>query len=73
MSSFDDLWSSLPVPALIIAADDKIEEVNPAAEAFLNLSRKSLLNSPVWDRVMVDAPMDAALARARSDGVPLFV
>ncbi|WP_147124992.1 two-component system sensor histidine kinase NtrB [Shimia ponticola] len=73
MTSYDDLWSSLPVPALIVAQDDRIADVNAAAEEFLNVSRKSLLESPVWDRLMVDAPMDAALERARADGVPLFV
>jgi len=73
MTSYDDLWSSLPVPALIVSTDDNIADVNPAAEAFLNLSQKSLIGSPIWDRVMVDSPMDAALERARSDGVPLFV
>ncbi|MEO0486645.1 MAG: ATP-binding protein [Pseudomonadota bacterium] len=73
MRSFDDLWSSLPVPAITVSKDDLISDVNPAAEAFLNQSARALRNQPVWDRVMVDAPMDAALVRARADHVPLFV
>ncbi|MEL6701450.1 MAG: ATP-binding protein, partial [Pseudomonadota bacterium] len=29
--------------------------------------------TPVWDKVMIDAPLEAALIRSRSEGVPLFV
>ncbi|MEM9351034.1 MAG: histidine kinase dimerization/phospho-acceptor domain-containing protein, partial [Pseudomonadota bacterium] len=73
MTSYDDLWSSLPIPVLTLNADDTIGEINPAAEAFLNQSKRSLKGRPVWDKVMVDAPMDTALVRARANGVPLFV
>ena len=73
MTSFDDLWSSLPVPALTVTPEDTIAEINPAAEAFLNQSTKALRGRPVWDKVMVDAPLEASLARARAKGVPLFV
>ncbi|MEM1236607.1 MAG: ATP-binding protein [Pseudomonadota bacterium] len=73
MTSFDDLWSSLPVPALTLTPDDLIGQINPAAESFLNQSKRSLMGKPVWDKVMVDAPLEASLARARSKGVPLFV
>lgn len=72
-ATFDDLWSSLPVPALTLGPGDLIHDVNSAAEAFLNQSRKSLRGAPVWDRVMVDAPLDAAVERSRADSVPLFV
>ncbi|MEM6895736.1 MAG: ATP-binding protein [Pseudomonadota bacterium] len=73
MMSFDDLWSSLPIPALTLSDGDKISQINPAAEAFLNQSTRALTGRPVWDKIMVDAPMDAALVRARENGVPLFV
>ncbi|MCH2077192.1 MAG: ATP-binding protein [Rhodobacteraceae bacterium] len=73
MISFEELWSSLPVPALTVGADDLIGEINPAAESFLNQSEKSLKGRPVWDKIMVDAPLDDALDRARANGVPLFV
>ncbi|MEM6479977.1 MAG: PAS domain-containing sensor histidine kinase, partial [Pseudomonadota bacterium] len=73
MTTFDDLWSSLPIPALTLTPDDMIGEINPAAEAFLNQSWKGLQGRPVWDKLRVDAPLDSALERARSNGVPLFV
>ena len=73
MSQRDAIWSSLPVPALIVDSDDKIKHVNLAAETFLNVSEKSLHQQPIWDQLAVDAPLEAALSRARSQGNPLFV
>jgi two-component system nitrogen regulation sensor histidine kinase GlnL len=67
------LWASLPVPALLIGPDDTILDVNSAAEGFLNASAKSVLGTPVWDQIAVDDPLEAAFARARSNGTPLFV
>ena len=68
-----ELWNALPVPALLIAADDTIAEINPAAEAFLNLSSRALEGRPLWDKIMVDAPIEEPFARARRDATPLFV
>ena len=67
------LWTSLPVPAIILNGKDQIAEVNPAAETFLNTSRKGLLGYPVWDKVLVDAPLEEAFARVRTGQAPLFV
>ncbi len=67
------LWASLPIPAMILGPDDRILDVNPAAENFLNASRKSLFQHPVWDKVFVDAPLEEAFARVRSGQSALFV
>ena len=67
------LWNSLPVPALLLAPDDTIAEINPAAELFLNLSAKALTGASLWDKVMIDAPLEAAFARARAQESSLFV
>ncbi len=67
------IWTSLPVPALLIDADDRITAANSAAEGFLNASAKSIAGQPVWDMIAVDAPLEAALARTRANGTPLFV
>ncbi len=71
--STDALWPSLPIPALILDAEDRIADVNPAAEAFLNNSRRSLLDFPIWDKIYVDAPLEDSFARVRSAQAPLFV
>jgi two-component system, NtrC family, nitrogen regulation sensor histidine kinase GlnL len=67
------LWNSLPVPTLLLGPGDVIEDVNPAAELFLNLSSRALMGAAVWDKVMVDAPLEEAYARARTQQSSLFV
>ena len=67
------LWASLPLPALVIAADGRIADANPAAETFLNASARSLIGHPLLDRLSIDAPMEDALARVRLHQSPLFI
>ncbi|MEL6951873.1 MAG: ATP-binding protein [Pseudomonadota bacterium] len=68
-----DLWAALPIPALILDADDKVADANPAAETFLIASAKSLVGETIWEKLYVDAPLEAAFARVRSGQAPLFV
>lgn len=68
-----DLWASLPIPALVLDKDDKIVASNTVAESFLNSSAKVLLNVPVWDKVMIDAPLEVSFARVRRDQSVLFI
>lgn len=67
------LWASLPVPALVIDSEDRIEEANPTAEQVLNASAKALRGQYVWDKLTVDAPLKEALARLRRDRTTLLV
>ena len=67
------VWASLPLPALLIGPDNRVAEVNPAGEIFLNASSRSLMGQPAFDRLAIDAPMDEALARARLNQSPLFI
>ncbi|MFO7769807.1 PAS domain-containing protein [Roseovarius gahaiensis] len=69
----DALWTSLPVPALLLDAHDRIVHVNPAGEGFLMTSSKAVAGTPVWDKIMVDAPLEDAFERARTNDAPLFV
>jgi len=69
----DVLWTSLPVPAVLIDQNDRIRDLTPQAELFLNTSAKALRGQPVWDRVMIDAPLEDAFARVRRDGSGLFI
>ncbi|MEM9582090.1 MAG: ATP-binding protein [Pseudomonadota bacterium] len=70
---FDTLWTSLPLPALVIAPDNAIHDANTAMETFLNLSARSMIGTPVWDKLHVDAPLEDAVMRIRRDDAPLFV
>lgn len=67
------IWASLPVPAVLIDAGDRILDVNSAGEGFLNASARSVKGTPVWDLIAVDAPLEQALDRARKSDTPLFV
>ncbi|MEL6684985.1 MAG: ATP-binding protein [Pseudomonadota bacterium] len=67
------LWSSLPVPSLMLDGDDIITMSNPAAESFLNLSSKALVGERLWEKVMIDAPLEAPFGRARKNRTSLFV
>jgi two-component system, NtrC family, nitrogen regulation sensor histidine kinase GlnL len=74
VGTFDTaLWASLPIPTLLLARDDTIVAVNAAAELFLNLSTRALAGAPVWDRVMIDAPLEDAFRRTREQGSSLSV
>jgi len=73
MIDADLLWTSLPVPALVLGENDLIVDSNPAAESFLNLSTRALVGASVWEKVMIDAPLEAPFARARANRSPLFV
>ncbi|MCK0119898.1 ATP-binding protein [Loktanella sp. F6476L] len=67
------LWASLPVPAILLDGDDVITASNGAAETFLNLSAKALNGANLWDKVMINAPLEQAFARARRNRTSLFV
>ncbi len=67
------IWASLPVPAFLLAEDDGIAEINPAAEQFLNTSAKHLIGAPIFDKLAIDAPLEGAFQRVRSDNSVLFI
>ena len=73
MIADEALWLSLPVPALLLCEDDRILQSNPAAESFLNLSAKSLVGEVVWEKVLIDAPLEVAFERARAQRTSLFI
>lgn len=73
MSPDGAIWSSLPVPAFLIDEGDRVTAANPAAEAFLNLSARSLIGAPVLSRIAIDAALGEAFLRVRRDDAPVFI
>ena len=67
------IWASLPIPTVLIDRDSLIAEVHPAGETLLNASSRMLKGQPVFDRLLIDAPMDEALRRARANHAALFI
>ncbi|MGR3551572.1 two-component system sensor histidine kinase NtrB [Pseudooceanicola sp.] len=73
MMEDDAVWNSLPVPAIVLDPQDCIATINAAAEGFLNASAKTLRGTKVWEKVMIDSPLETAFERARATFSPLFV
>ncbi len=73
MTATDQVWASLPVPAFLLSADDGIADINPAAEQFLNASARSMIGAPVFDKLAIDAPLEGAFERVRTDNSVLFI
>ncbi|MDP1668292.1 two-component system sensor histidine kinase NtrB [Phaeovulum sp.] len=67
------IWASLPTPALLIDGADRVLEVNPAAELFLNMSERALKGLPVGERIAIGAPVEEILARVRAGRAALFI
>ncbi len=73
LPSAQTIWTSLPVPAVMIDAGDRIVQANPAAEVFFNLPARSLTGAALKDRLRLDAALDEALARVRRNLAALFI
>ncbi len=67
------IWASLPTPALIVDAADRIRDANPAAEAFFNASIRAMLGQPVLDRLLAEAPLVETFARLRAGHQAMFI
>ncbi len=67
------VWTSLPIPALILDAANRITHANPAAENFLNASARQLRGIPALDRLAIDAPLEEAFARVRDNQSAVFL
>ena len=73
METSDLIWTSLPVPGLIVDAENRLFSVNPAAEQFLNESQRTLKDVPFLDRLAIDAPIEDSLRRVRENSAPIFI
>ncbi|SMX35132.1 two-component system sensor histidine kinase NtrB [Actibacterium lipolyticum] len=69
----DIIWSALPLPAFILDRDNRIAEINPAAEEFMNKSIRSLKGAQVWERLTVAAFLDEAYGRVREHHSELVI
>ncbi len=72
-ASGESIWASLPVPVFIIDSVDAITDINPSAEQFLNASARTTCGKQVYERLSIDAPLEAAFARVRSGLSPIFI
>jgi two-component system nitrogen regulation sensor histidine kinase GlnL len=73
MAAVDRIWASLPLPALVLDGDDRIQHINPAAEVFLNTTIRTVAGERVDDRLAIDLDVREPIARVRQNSSPLFV
>lgn len=73
LPSAQTLWASLPVPAILIDTEDRLIDLNPSAEHFLNTSEKMLRGQPIFDRLAIDAPLEQVFARVRANHSTLYI
>jgi len=69
----DIIWQALPLPALILDAQNRIAEINPAAEQFLMKSIRSLEGRAVGEKIRIDALLDDAFDRVRHNHAELVI
>ena len=71
--SMGAIWSSLPVPVLVIGEKDIISAINPAAEGFLNMSERALVGTSLWRCISINTHVSESFERARENLTPFFV
>ncbi len=69
----DIIWSALPLPAFILDAENRIVEINPAAEQFVNTSIRTLKGAQVWERLAIDALLPDAFAHVRANHAEIVI
>lgn len=69
----DIIWSALPLPAFILDAENRISEINPAAEEFFLKSIRTLKGARVWEKITVAALLDEAFMRVRENQAELVI
>ncbi|MEM8849884.1 MAG: ATP-binding protein [Pseudomonadota bacterium] len=65
------IWQSLPIPLILLDADDCIKAVNGPAEGFLNRSAKALTGARAVDVLTLETGLPEATARVRRTDAPL--
>ncbi|MEM8824433.1 MAG: ATP-binding protein [Pseudomonadota bacterium] len=65
------IWQSLPIPLILLDAEDCIRAVNGPAEGFLNRSAKALAGAPITDLLTMETGLPDATARVRRTDAPL--
>tara|TARA_B110000259_G_scaffold185516_1_gene234734 strand:+ start:2209 stop:3267 length:1059 start_codon:yes stop_codon:yes gene_type:complete len=73
MILYQELWTQLPLPGLLIGPNDSIVDVNMAAEQFLGVSAKMVLGKHVWNFLRGEDLLPSGINRARGIGRPIVI
>ena len=69
----DAIWASMPVPSVVYDNHERIVEINPAAESFFNVSRRSMVGSFLWHRLILEEHLRENFSYALGNAARLFV
>ena len=69
----ETVWASLPIAALALDETDRIIDINPAAEALLNCSARSLAGRPVAEFTTNSAHLGDSLDQVRVRQSPVLL
>ena len=69
----DAVWASMPVPSVIYNNQERIVDVNPAAEGFFNVSRRGMADSFLWDRLILEESLRENFSYTHENSARLFV
>ena len=73
MSLYQELWSQLPIPGLVICNKNSILEINAAAEQFLSVSSKIVVGQYVWNYLRSDDLLSSGIDHARINRQPIII
>ncbi|CUH40434.1 Nitrogen regulation protein NR(II) [Jannaschia seosinensis] len=65
------VWQALPMAALVLDANDRIEEVNGPAEGLFNRSARSLTGAVLTELTEIDGDLSTVTARVRRTLAPM--
>jgi len=68
---YEVMWNSLPVPALLIGPDQRIQSVNATAEQFFTMSARALMNRSFADFAPSGSRLAALMDQARQASASL--
>ena len=69
----DAIWASMPVPSVVYDKQERIVEVNPAAEGFFNVSHRVMVGSFLWHRLILEEHLRENFSYALGNAARLFV
>ena len=73
MSFYQELWTQLPIPGLVISNKNSILEINTAAEQFLSVSSKIVVGQHVWNYLRGEDILSSGIDRARVNRRPIII
>ena len=73
MTMYHQIWAQIPISAVIIDRQSKIIDINPAAEAFLNISCKLAVGQILWQWLSGEDALQNSVDRFFTKRIPIKI